>query len=375
MKLFNIRVTGLVFIVTALSIVYPFTQSAAQQGTLVETEALNTIEFHDQITLVGRTEAWISGNIVAEISGQVENVEVAEGIWVEAGTPLIRVDAEQLRYTLNAKTAEAAEAKYQADLANTNLERARELFSQKLISQAGMDSATAWAGIEEARSNRLKAERNKLEVDFRNAVIRAPYDGYTGRKLVDIGEWVNPGMPVFEMVDLSKIRVRVDLPERYFGQLTTGSEAVISASNNGHSEISGTVTGISPNASAEAHTFPIIIEVNNADGLLGGGMLVRSRLNLNNSFTSLAVSKDAVIRQGDQTIIYTIDEGKAAPIPVTIGSTNKNYVAINGEGIVEGMPVVVRGNERIFPGSPVMTADQSEAQTARDNEPAQASAN
>ena len=375
MKVFNLRLNGPILAVLAVILFLPFISAQAQQGTLVETEPLKNIEFHDQITLVGRTEAWISGNIVAEISGQVESVDAAEGVWVKADTPLIKVDAEQLRYNLNAKTAEAKEAQYQANLANTHLERARELFSQNLISQAGMDSALAWAGIEQARSARLEAERKKLEVDLRNAAIRAPYDGFTGRKLTDVGQWVTPGQPVFEMVDLSKIRVRVDLPERYFGQLSIGSDASISASINGHAEIIGTVTGISPNASAEAHTFPVIIEVDNSDGYLGGGMLVRSRVNLNKSFTSLAVSKDAIIRQGDQTMIYTIDEGKAAPIPVTIGSTSRNYVAVSGEGIAEGMPVVVRGNERIFPGSPVMTADQGEAQTSNDISSDQASNN
>jgi len=294
---------------------------------------------------------------------------------VEAGTPLIKVDSEQSGYNLNAKTAQAEEAKFQAGLANTNLERAKELFAQDLISQAGMDSALAWAGIEEARSARLEAERRSLAVNYRNASIKALYDGYTGRKLVDVGEWVNPGMPVFEMVDLSRVRVRVDLPERYFGQLSSGTPVIIIASTNGQSEIPGVVTGISPNASAEAHTFPVIIEVSNANGYLGGGMLVRARLNLNQSFTSLAVSKDAIIRQGNQTMIYTINEGTAAPIPVTTGSTNQDYIAISGEGIVEGMPIVVRGNERIFPGSPVMTADQSEAQTVNDTPAAETSSN
>jgi multidrug efflux pump subunit AcrA (membrane-fusion protein) len=56
-------------------------------------------------------------------------------------------------------------------------------------------------------------------------------------------------------------------------------------------------------------------------------------------------------------MIYTITDGKATPIPVTISSSNGELVAVTGPGLSEGMPVVVRGNERIFPGAPVMTAD------------------
>jgi multidrug efflux pump subunit AcrA (membrane-fusion protein) len=80
-------------------------------------------------------------------------------------------------------------------------------------------------------------------------------------------------------------------------------------------------------------------------------------VSLQGRFTSLAVSKDAIVRQGDQTMVYTIVEGKAAPIPVVTSSSNGIMIAVSGEGLSEGMPVVVRGNERIFPGSPVQTPD------------------
>ncbi len=139
---------------------------------------------------------------------------------------------------------------------------------------------------------------------------------------------------------------------------------MIVASGNGGEQLSGTVTGIAPRASEETHTFPVIIEVPNEDMALGGGMLVRTTLSMDETFNSLAVSKDAIIRQGEQTIVYTIADGKAVPIPVISKATNGKMIAVQGDGLSEGMPVVVRGNERIFPGSPVTTG-QAE-QTASD---------
>jgi hypothetical protein len=65
--------------------------------------------------------------------------------------------------------------------------------------------------------------------------------------------------------------------------------------------------------------------------------------------------------------VYTIVEGKAAPIYVMTSSSNGTMVAVQGQGLADGMPVVVRGNERIFPGSPVQTPDaapQEKAPTA-----------
>jgi multidrug efflux pump subunit AcrA (membrane-fusion protein) len=128
------------------------------------------------------------------------------------------------------------------------------------------------------------------------------------------------------------------------------------------------VTGIAPQASETTHTFPVIVTVPNADGRLGSGMLVKATVSLKGGFTSLAVSKDAIIRQGDRTMVYTVVEGKATPIPVTTSSANGTMVAVSGEGLAEGMPVVVRGNERIFPGSPVQTPGGGQERVGEDAE-------
>ena len=72
------------------------------------------------------------------------------------------------------------------------------------------------------------------------------------------------------------------------------------------------VTGIAPRASEATHTFPVIVEVDNAQRRLGSGMLVRAALSLNETFTSLAVSKDAIVRQGDETLVYVVTDGVAS---------------------------------------------------------------
>ena len=169
------------------------------------------------------------------------------------------------------------------------------------------------------------------------------------------------------MTQLSKIKIYLDLPERYFGHLRIGTQVAVYTSGKESSPLKGIVSGIAPNATSETHTFPVIVAVDNSQGLLGAGMLVRATLSLDETFSSLAVSKDAIVRQGDQTMIYTINDGKAASIKVSISSTSGHKIAVKGSGLTEGMPVVVRGNERIFPGSPVMTSDGPPPQSASED--------
>ncbi|MBD3402982.1 efflux RND transporter periplasmic adaptor subunit [candidate division GN15 bacterium] len=340
--------------------------SAIAQGpppTLVVTDQVTEHEFHDQITLIGRTEAKIHSEIVAEVSGRVTAINAPEGNPIRRGEPLVTIDTSRIVLTLKAKQAEAEQAKQQAFLAEQNRKRVEELFSQNLVPESTIDSARAWAISAEAQYQQLDAQRAELALDLDRCKIRAPYSGYTLRRVVDIGEWVSAGAPVYAMVDLSSITVTVDLPERHFGMVSVGSPVMIRATNASDEVLTGTITGIARSAAAETHTFPIIIDVPNEDGKLGGGKLVRATLNLDNRFTSLAVSKDAIVRDGSRTMVYTINEGQAVPLMVQTGSADGKLISITGEGLAVGMPVVVRGNERIFPGAPVRTAgDQPDQQ-------------
>jgi RND family efflux transporter MFP subunit len=284
------------------------------------------------------------------------SIDASEGRWVTRGTSLVSIDSRRVTLSLEAKAAEAAQARAEADLARKELARAEDLFEQEILPQRTLDMAQAEAIRAEERYRQLEAERKQLDLDVANCSIRAPYAGFTVEQLVQVGEWVNPGTSVYVTVDLSVVKVTVDLPERSYGQVEVGSSVLVNMSGDDDAPLEGKVTGLAPQASTATHTFPVIVSVPNKEGRLGGGMLVKATVSLKRRFSSLAVSKDAIVRQGEQTMVYTIVDGKAAPIPVRLSSSEGMMVAVEGEGLTEGMPVVVRGNERVFPGSPVQDA-------------------
>ncbi len=337
--------------------------SSRAQGmppTSVETEHVSSLRFHDQITLVGRTEARSHSQIVAEVSGRVIRVDAPEGNPVRQGATLVTIESRNAQYSVEAKRAEVEQAKAQAELKGRDLERSENLFKQGLISDGDIDEDRAAAIQAVELYHQREAELKQMELDLDNCLIRAPYNGFTVRKMIDIGEWVSPGTPVYELVDLSSIKVVVDLPEKHLGHVAIGSDVTITVSGDTGRVINGRVTGIAPNASSETHTFPVMVTVDNPGDQLGGGMLVRATVSMDEMFTSLSVPKDAIVRQGTQTMVYTVADGKAVPIPVQIASSMDDRVAVQGQGLSEGMAVVVRGNERIFPGSPVITGDEEE---------------
>ena len=345
---------NIVFVIFILSL----TSTAFSQGpVLVSTEKTVQMKFNNQIRLIGRTKGIIESEIAAEISGRVSSIQVLEGSKVSLNQTLVSIDSEPLSLALQAKQAEALQAREKSTLATDTKTLALKLIKENLISESGLDSAVAWDAIQMASFQKAEAEQRQLEIDFANTKIKAPFAGYTGRRLVDVGSWVTPGLPIFEMVDISTIKITVDLPERYFGQLKIGSSVTIIPSTQDIS-LSGKVVGISPSATKETHTYPVIIEVPNKDEILASGMLVQVKLFLIEEFNSIAVNKDAIVRQGGNTIVYTIEDGKASLVPVTITSSNGTMVAVQSPILTESMEVIVRGNERIYPGAAVMTGNE-----------------
>ena len=327
------------------------------QPTLVTTEGIRQVEFNNQMTLVGRTRAQAHSSIVSAVPGKVQSIQAMEGLPFKKGAALVTIHPERMALALKAKQAESDQARARSELARKELLRAEELVLTSVYPERSRDQAIAEAAIASARLQELEAEKQQLEIDLYEATIRMPFSGFTIKRLVNVGEWVSRGTPVFEVVDLSVVEVTLDLPERHLGKLTVESSVIITLTGSREHTYSGRVTGIAPRASETTHTFPVIVAVEAGDSKLGAGMLVRATVNLVDTFTSLAVPKDAITREGDRTYIFAIQDDRAVRIAVQISSSEGSWVGIAGDGLFEDQPVVVRGNERLFSGSPVRVTE------------------
>ena len=118
-------------------------------------------------------------------------------------------------------------------------------------------------------------------------------------------------------------------------------------------KVDGDLSRVVPRADAQARTFPIKIRIPNADGSIGVGMLAQVALSLGAVREGVLVPKDALVRQGPQEMVYRLkDDQTVEPVPVASGQGIGEWVEVQGP-IAAGERVVTRGNERIFPGTPV----------------------
>jgi len=302
------------------------------------------------IVLPGSVESRVATVVAAEVSALVVAIDAREGDHVDKGAPLARLRPTTFEIRLQATEAQLKEAEARLKLAERNLERARELFAAKVISQSQLDDATyefnAWQG----RVEQLQAAITGIKLDIARCTIRAPYAGVVVRERTEVGQWMGEGDPVAEMVSLDELEVRVEVPERYFALLHPGGRATVSFESLPGVEVAGTISALVPRADPQARTFPVKVRVPNRERRIGVGMLAQVAFAGGESYRATIVPKDAVIRRGAEQFVYLMNgDNTVSMVTVATGAGVGAWVAVEG-GVRPGQRVITRGNERLQPG-------------------------
>jgi RND family efflux transporter MFP subunit len=316
------------------------------------TEVVNH-EVRGTIRLPGTVESRTESVVASEVAALVVAVDVEEGDRVGRGQSLVRLRTVSYDLQLQSAAGELKEGRARLELAQSKLRRARELFEDDVISEDQLDDAfsefTAWQGRVDATEARIAELNDQID----RCTVRAPFSGVVVRKLTDVGQWMDAGGEVAEMVALNRIDVRVEVPERYYRQLDTSLGATVTFEALPGLRLDGDLTHVIPRADVQARTFPIKVRIANDDGRVGVGMLAQVALPLGETYDGVLVPKDALVRQGPQELVYRINEDQTVePVPVTSGLGIGEWVAVQGP-LAAGERVVTRGNERLFPGAPV----------------------
>ena len=187
----------------------------------------------------------------------------------------------------------------------------------------------------------------------------APFDGVIIKKWMEVGQWVQKGAPIAELVSRGQIDAVVDVPERVVNSVYVGEpiELQVDALKL---RAEGKVDAVIPEGSSTARTFPVKIRLDDQKGKLKAGMSVTAWLPTGDKQTVLTVPRDAVLTSAAGNVIWVVADGKALKIDVDVLFGNDDRYAIaparrGGPPLNPGTQVVIEGAERIFfPGQAVV---------------------
>jgi len=314
-----------------------------------------------------------SVDIRSQITSTVRAVHIREGQFVRAGDKLFSFDARAEE--ANLRKAEAQVAKDKSDLATArrNLERQQDLFRQKFVSQAGLDTAQNQvdtlvgqlavdeAGVEAARVARAYT------------VINASFAGRTGAIGVREGSLVQPvGSVLVNITQVDPIAVAFSLPQAELGglqqALAAGKLPVEVNFENGGKPLTGRITFVDNAVDGSTGTIKIKAEFPNPDARLWPGMLVTVVLSPRTLQGASVVPAQAVQTGPDTRFVYVVGaDKKVSAQNVTLAYVEDGAAVVSG--VQPGVRVVTEGAQNLRPGSIVADAPRARAENAIDGAP------
>jgi len=300
-----------------------------------------------------------------QLSAMIRGVHIREGQFVQSGEKLFTLDART--EDANVSRTEGMLAKSHVELRNAerNLERQRELFEQHFISQAALDVAQNQVDSLRAQLavDQATVQANRIARGFTE--IRAPIAGRTGAITVHQGSLVQPNDALVNITQIDPINVSFTVPEREFvplqEALKRGDVPVEVALDAGQKQTrKGKLIFIDNVVDTASGTILLKAEFPNADSHLWPGMFVTVALVPRTIENALSVPVQAVQNGPERKFLYVVgDNSKVHSLPVNVLLIQEGSAVISGEGIMQGMRVVVEGAQNLRPGSVITEAQPS----------------
>src|SRR6266481_6670793 len=293
----------------------------------------------DAIAATGQIEAIQSIELRPEVQGRITDILVREGEEVAAGTALFKVDDAELK-------AQVAQAEAERQMARQALGRTKQLIAQNASSTSDLEQA-------EAKSRGADANYDLLKTRLDRTVVRAPFGGVVGRRLVSIGTYVSSQTPLITLQSVNPQFASFDVPERYADRLRRGQLVSFQVAALPGKNFSGEVVFVDPVVALPGRTILIKARVPNSEHQLQAGMFIEARLATNIRPNAIVVPEDALVPKQGATFVWVVKDAKATQLHLSVGARTAGWAEIQS-GVEAGDSVVVGGGERLFPTAPVM---------------------
>ena len=329
--------------------------SQPQPPAKISATMASTEMWTPEIKAVGSVEAINGIEVANEVSGVVETIAFESGDTVKKGDILIRLDAAIDEAALRTRRAEA-------QLAEQEFKRVSDLLPKRAVSQSQYDEAKANFDAARARVNEAEAQLSKK-------IIRAPFDGKLGLRLVDQGEYSGTGTPIVEINMLDPIYVDYTLSEKDLPMVQQGYDVVATVAAIPDSHFAGQVSAINTSVNPQTRTVRIRATLGNEDNQLRPGMFATVATRQPQDREVVTVPRTAVSYNTYGDFVFVVEENDDGELVVNrrtiqTGNTRDSRVAVL-DGLKEGEQVVSKGLLRLRAGQRV--------EVQEDEQPAEAS--
>lgn len=356
------KLSGLLLVLAAIGIVIVgVTSRANNQDKLkawTEKQAVATVRANPpehgaaagSLILPGRFEAYARAPIYARVSGYLKSWKVDIGGSVKSGQLLAEIETPDLDQELLQAKADLASAQANVALAETTAKRWQEMLKTQSIARQEVDEKVGDYQSKQAIVKAAEANVNRLLALKSFARILAPFDGSVTARNTDTGALINAGsssatvLPLFEVSNTRKLRLYINVPQNYVGQIKPGGKAKFTVPEAPDAEFEATIQSTSGAINASSGTTLVQLLVDNASGRFLPGGFANVNLLFNDAVERLSIPASALIFDQNGLKVATVGHDqkvtlKTITIARDLGKTLEVQSGLNShDQVIENPP-------------------------------------
>ena len=310
-------------------VVFSSSQSLLAQIT-ISTTAVSSIDLTEEESVMGMIFSRASPSLAAEVSGRVIEILADIGDEVDKGQVLAKIDPE--KYTLQFAQSKAEMARLSALLINQELDlkRAEQLFKDSLVSEEMIDRTRAEYNALKEQINAAEAQLNNSKRLIEETEIKAPIKSKVSAKNIDVGDFVQTGVIVFELVDTENLRVALSFPEYQNLKLKKGLSVYLTTPTSIDQLIETTIKDIKPDINANSRSITAIVDFENPGSWVPGAS-TQATIILSTVKNALVLPQLSVVRRSNGNVVYLLNENTVLERSVNTGLEKNGLIQITSE--------------------------------------------
>jgi RND family efflux transporter MFP subunit len=366
---------------------YGFIERAESKQEVVQwtnTQAIPTVALaqlipggtHQTLTLPGNIQPYNKAAIFARVNGYVKSWDHDIGSSVKVGQVLATIDAPDLDQQLGQAKATLASVKANEQIATLTANRNNILLQKQIVAQQLADQTTADAAAKEAVVDANEANVRQLEAMQSFKTLAAPFDGVVTARNVELGMLINSGgsgQPLFEVSDLHRVRIFVQVPQSFSAGLTPGMKATFEMPQYPGVQFDATLSHISRAINATSHSMQVELQADNAAGKFFGGSYCNVHFELPTDANLVKLPSTALVTGNQGTEVATLDSNdkvvlKSVQLGRDLGDSVEIVAGLSpSDRVINNPPETLLAGDkvRVAAATPQVATPASQSKTSR----------
>ncbi len=315
----------------------PSVQLAASDVVTVQTLLLS-----QGLPISGQTKAVNSAFVKARVAGELQDLQVREGDFVQAGQIIARVDSTEYLARLRQAQQQTQAAKAQVEIAQRSFDNNRALVDQGFISKTALDASASNLAAAQASFSAAQSGADVLQKAVDDTVVRAPIAGQVAQRLAQNGERVAVDGRVVEIVDVRRLELEATVAVAEAMQVRVGQSAQLNFEGSAQ-PVAARVVRINPSTTPGSRAVLVYLAITGNETLRQG--LYAQGLLATGTVSALALPLSAVRTDKPAPYVQMLEGDRVRHVPVVLGARGElnQQTMVEVSGLIAGTQVLIGG--------------------------------